>query len=66
MKLLSIGNSFSVDAQAYLHQVAKAEGETLECHNLFIGGCSLERHVSCANGKIRVLAPHKSMRCSWQ
>lgn len=56
MKLLSIGNSFSVDAQAYLHQVAKAEGETLECHNLFIGGCSLETHWNNMQGDLAMYA----------
>ena len=52
MKILSIGNSFSVDAQAYLHQLAKAEGENLECHNLFIGGCSLQKHWENASNDL--------------
>ncbi len=44
MNILSIGNSFSKDAQRYLHGIAKADGVTLECFNLYIGGCSLEKH----------------------
>ena len=44
MKLLSIGNSFSQDAQRWLHQVAVANGFDLETTNLMIGGCSLETH----------------------
>ena len=44
MNILSIGNSFSCDAQRYLHYIAKADGETLKCFNLYIGGCSLEKH----------------------
>lgn len=44
MKLLSIGNSFSEDAQRYLHNVAKANGEYFKCVNLYIGGCTLRRH----------------------
>lgn len=44
MRILSIGNSFSVDAQRYLHGIARADGVNLECFNLFIGGCPLERH----------------------
>lgn len=44
MKLLSIGNSFSTDAQRYLHVIAEQNGDNLECYNLFIGGCSLETH----------------------
>ena len=44
MKILSIGNSFSEDAQAYLHDVAEAQGIDITCVNLFIGGCTLIRH----------------------
>ena len=44
MKLLSIGNSFSQDAQQWLHQIAVANGVDLETTNLMIGGCSLETH----------------------
>ncbi len=40
MQILSIGNSFSQDAQTYLHRMAPE----LFSVNLFIGGCSLERH----------------------
>lgn len=47
MRTLSIGNSFSQDACAYLHQTAESLGLEWECVNLYIGGCSLERH--CAN-----------------
>lgn len=46
MKLLSIGNSFSQDAQEWLHQIAVANGVELETTNLMIGGCSLETHWS--------------------
>lgn len=44
MRILSIGNSFSQDAQRYLHAIAKSQGENFKCINLYIGGCSLERH----------------------
>lgn len=44
MNILSIGNSFSQDAQRYLHNIAKADGVELNTFNLFIGGCSLSRH----------------------
>lgn len=43
-KILAIGNSFSEDATKYLHQVAKAANIKTKVVNLFIGGCSLERH----------------------
>ena len=44
MKVLSIGNSFSQDAQRYLHEVAKSDGYDLQTVNLFIGGCPLKSH----------------------
>ena len=44
MKILSIGNSFSVDAQRYLHRLAKKEGIQIKAANLYIGGCPLRRH----------------------
>ncbi|MGN0173843.1 MAG: DUF4886 domain-containing protein [Acutalibacteraceae bacterium] len=46
MKILSIGNSFSEDAQRYIHQIAKSNGDDIYCANLYIGGCSLERHYN--------------------
>lgn len=44
MKILSIGNSFSVDATNYLHRMAKKAGYDIETVNLYIGGCSLYTH----------------------
>jgi len=44
MKVLSIGNSFSNNAQRYLHRLAKHNGVNMRTVNLFIGGCSLETH----------------------
>ncbi|MBQ7333420.1 MAG: DUF4886 domain-containing protein, partial [Clostridia bacterium] len=44
MKILSIGNSFSQDAQRYLHGIAKNDGVHIKCVNLYIGGCSLRTH----------------------
>lgn len=44
MKILSIGNSFSIDAHTYLYELAKQRGEDLTLVNLAIGGCSLEMH----------------------
>lgn len=41
-KILCIGNSFSTDATRYLESISN---NTLFVRNLFIGGCSLERHT---------------------
>ena len=47
IKILAIGNSFSEDAiEQYLHELAAAEGIETVIGNLYIGGCSLERHVN--------------------
>ena len=44
IKILSIGNSFSQDATAYLHDMAKCGGIDTKVVNLYIGGCSLYTH----------------------
>ncbi|MBQ7768609.1 MAG: DUF4886 domain-containing protein [Oscillospiraceae bacterium] len=44
MRILSIGNSFSQDAQRYLHRLALKEGVQMKCVNLYIGGCPLRTH----------------------
>ena len=44
MNVLSIGNSFSEDAQRYLHQIAKVDNYILNAFNLFISGCSISLH----------------------
>ncbi len=45
MKVLSIGNSFSTDAQRWLNELSKAYGQEIESYNLFIGGAPLDKHV---------------------
>lgn len=45
LKILSIGNSFSCDAQEYLHDLSHYCGEEIYCVNASIGGCSLARHA---------------------
>ncbi len=44
MKVLSIGNSFSVDATRYLYSLAKKNGLEMSNGNLYIGGCPLVKH----------------------
>jgi hypothetical protein len=49
LRVLSIGNSFSQDAvEQYLHELALADGDTMIIGNMYIGGCSLKRHVTNA------------------
>ena len=54
INVLSIGNSFSNNAQRYLHNLAKSEGVQIETANLMIGGCSLDRHFRNMVGNKRV------------
>lgn len=44
IKVLSIGNSFSQDAQRYLHGIAKSDCVDIWNENLYIGGCPLSVH----------------------
>ncbi len=45
MKILAIGNSFSEDATYYLKKIADSAHVDCQVVNLYIGGCSLERHA---------------------
>lgn len=51
LKVLVIGNSFSVSTQQQLPQVAKSLGCKLDLVTMTIGGCSLERHWMCMNNE---------------
>ncbi len=53
MNILAIGNSFSRDATACLHQLLSACGVENTVVNLYIGGCSLERHWQNIEGDRR-------------
>ena len=47
LKVLAIGNSFSEDAvEEHLSSLAQAEGLTVVIGNMYIGGCSLQRHAN--------------------
>ena len=44
LKVLMIGNSFSICNLKEMPNIAKSEGAPLDLASLFIGGCSFERH----------------------
>lgn len=47
IRVLAIGNSFSEDVvEQHVHELAKAQGTTIIVGNLFIGGCSIQKHLS--------------------
>ena len=69
MKILSIGNSFSMDAQRYLHQLARKEGVDLYCMNLYIGGCPQRTHYlnlldDVASYDLQVNGTHTNVKIS--
>ena len=57
LKVLMIGNSFSICNLKQMPQVAKSMGLKLDLASLYIGGCSLERHwnnvVASANAAFK-------------
>ena len=49
IKILSIGNSFSVDAlEQHFYDLAHAEGIDVIVGNMYIGGCTLQKHLDNA------------------
>lgn len=47
LRVLAIGNSFSEDAvEQELHAIVKDAGKEIIIGNLYIGGCSIERHFN--------------------
>lgn len=52
VRILAVGNSFSEDAiEQNLHEIAQAAGITAVVGNLYIPGCSLERHIECSKSQ---------------
>ena len=50
IRILTIGNSFSEDAvEQHLYDLAKADGVDVIIGNMYIGGCSLKKHLLNAN-----------------
>lgn len=63
IKLLSIGNSFSYDAiEHYLSGLVEANGDTIIIGNMYIGGCSLEKHYHNAVNNYSVYSYHKIVK----
>ena len=45
ISVLMIGNSFSVDAARYTHELSLGSDVEIELGVLYVGGCSLEQHI---------------------
>lgn len=52
LKVLSIGNSFSLDAHTYIHEIAKSAGVNVIFGLLYRGGESLEGHWTQIQGNL--------------
>ena len=47
IRVLAIGNSFSEDVvEQHVHELGKAQGSTIVVGNLYIGGCSIQKHLN--------------------
>lgn len=52
LKILSIGNSFSMDAHKGLHDIAESAGVPMILGNLYVGGADLETHWNNVNNNL--------------
>ena len=59
LKVLMIGNSFSICVLEQMPQVAKAMGKELDICSLYIGGCSLSRHWGNVSRTDSEAAPYR-------
>lgn len=67
LKVLAIGNSFSNNTTRFLYDIAKAEGvENIVLGRLYIGGCSLEKHVKCADTNATEYTYYRNTTGSWE
>ena len=52
LRILAIGNSFSQDAvEQNLYEICAAAGQQVIIGNMYIPGCSIDKHVRCMYGK---------------
>lgn len=62
LRLLSIGNSYSNDAQIYIAQIAAGLGIKCEFYNLYYGGCKIEQHYNFYNNDSAEYDFYKNMK----
>ncbi|MBE6680642.1 MAG: DUF4886 domain-containing protein, partial [Ruminococcaceae bacterium] len=65
LKILAIGNSFSVDAMQYLWDIANDGGVKVVLGNLYIGGCSLNTHAKNIEENKAAYTYYKNTSGSW-
>ncbi len=66
IKILGIGNSFSVDTFDYLFEICKDHGFALVLGNLYIGGASVETHIDQIEQKKSDYIYYKNTENRWE
>ena len=67
LRVLSVGNSFSVDTMTHLAEVARSAGvERIRLGNLYVGGCSIARHYAHATQDVAVYKYYTNDGSGWQ
>lgn len=67
VRILAVGNSFSVDAMEYLWHICRAGGmRSIVLGNLYIGGCSLDTHWKNIQGCLRAYTYFENTDGHWQ
>ncbi len=67
MNILTIGNSYSIDAMEFLYQIAEEGGvEKLILGNLYNGGASLGRHYNFATSDAPNYTYYKNTTGTWE
>ena len=66
LKILTIGNSFSVDCMEYVYQIAQAAGvQKIKLGNLYISGCSLSKHLTNAKSDAKAYTFYTNENGKW-
>lgn len=65
LKVLAIGNSFSVDALEWLPEIAKAQGYKVVLGNLYIGGCTVSTHADSFKGNKAAYICYENRGSTW-
>ncbi len=67
LKILGIGNSFSIDTFEYAYSIAKSAGiKEIVLGNLYIAGCSIDQHLSCAKNDKASYIYYVNSNGSWK
>ena len=65
VKILSVGNSFSVDTMQHVAEIAKSIGYTVTLGNLYVGGCSIRQHHEHAENDLAVYRFYQNDGQGW-